>query len=540
MQTLKSARRYATRAAVEGIADAYEKAGLGKPEIPAAMPKSVETGLFINNEFVKSRKGKSFETIDPATQMVICDVQEAGIDDVNDAVDAATRAMYGGEWGKTGGYQRGLLLNKLANLMEENAAELAALESLDNGKNFGECSAADIPLAISCLRYYAGWADKALTGNTTELSGPGTGMGGFHTHFSYTRHEPVGVVGQIIPWNFPLLMAAWKLGPALACGCSVVLKTAEQTPLSALRLAELIREAGFPPGAVNVLSGWGDKTTYGETGPGTAISRHMGLQKVAFTGSTTVGQRIMIDAAETNLKRVTLELGGKSPNIVFADANIADAVAGAHVGLFLNQGQCCCAGSRLFVEDKVYDEFVQRCADAANTRKVGGAFSAGAVQGPQVSQEQFEKVTELIESGKKQGATLLAGGGPVSPDQKGFFVQPTVFADVDKSCDIWNTEIFGPVMSIRKFSSMDEVVDLANDTEYGLAAGVWTRDTNKIQHIVNHVRAGSIWVNSYDVFDANAPFGGFKMSGIGRELGEYALRNYTEVKQVTQALEKTW
>ena len=527
-----------TRATISGITKAYSKVGLQLAG-SQALPKTVETGLFINNEFVKSQNGKSFVTTDPATTEVICEVQEAGEADVNSAVEAATHAFTKGEWSTTGGAKRSLYLNRIADLIELHKDELAALECLDNGKVLGECAAADIPLVIACFRYYAGWADKCLTGTTTEISGPGTGWGGNHTHFSYTKHEPVGVVGQIIPWNFPLLMAAWKLGPALATGCSVVLKTAEQTPLSALRLAELIREAGVPAGAVNILSGWGDKTTYGSTGPGTAMSRHPDLNKIAFTGSTEVGKRIMKDAAETNLKRVTLELGGKSPNIIFEDADIDSAIAGAHVGLFLNQGQCCCAGSRLFVQESIYAEFLEKTKKAARDRAVGGAFTPGAAQGPQVSEEQLDKVNSLIESGKKQGAKCIIGGEPANMGP-GYFVQPTVFSDVDESMDIWNQEIFGPVMSVRPFKSMDDVIEMANDTEYGLAAGVWTRDTNKIQHVVNNVRAGSIWVNSYDVFDANAPFGGFKQSGIGRELGEYALRNYTEIKQVTQALNKTW
>ena len=533
-------RRYATRQAVESVVGAYENAGLSI-EVPKEFPKEVETGLFINNEFVKAKSGLTYTTTDPATGQVIATVQEAGAEDVDIAVAAARHAFEKGEWSRTGGHQRGRMLNRLADLLEKHATELAALECLDNGKPFGEAQAADIPLVIGCFRYYAGWADKCLVGITNEISGPGTGFGSRHSFHSYTKHEPVGVVGQIIPWNFPLLMAAWKLGPALATGCSVVMKTAEQTPLSALRLCELIREAGFPEGAVNVISGFGAETSTGLVGPGVAISRHQTIDKVAFTGSTSVGQRIMVDAAETNLKRVTLELGGKSPNIVFEDADLAAAAAGAHVGLFLNQGQCCCAGSRLFVQESVYDQFIQACKDAAGVRAVGGAFTPGAQQGPQVSAEQYEKVLGLIDSGRQQGAKCIIGGGASSVGKgNGFFVEPTVFADVDESMNIWNEEIFGPVMSIRKFKTMDEVVELANDTEYGLAAGVWTNDTNKIQHIVNNVKAGTVWVNTYDVFDADAPFGGFKMSGIGRELGAYALRNYTEIKQVTQALSKTW
>jgi aldehyde dehydrogenase (NAD+) len=410
-----------------------------------------------------------------------------------------------------------LLLHRLADLIEKHADELAQLESLDNGKPYSVAAAADLPLVIACYRYYAGWADK-IQGKTIPVNG---------NYFCYTRHEPVGVVGQIIPWNFPLLMQAWKLGPALASGCTVVMKPAEQTPLSALRVGELLVEAGFPPGVVNLLPGYGPTA-------GAAIANHMDVDKVAFTGSTEIGRVIMQAAATSNLKRVTLELGGKSPNIVFADADMDQAIEGSHQALFFNQGQCCCAGSRLFVEDKCYDEFVEKSVARAKRRTVGDPFDKNTEQGPQVDSDQFNKVMGYIDSGKKDSAKLLTGGNRVG--DKGYFIEPTIFGDVQDDMKIAKEEIFGPVMSILRFKDLDEVVDRANKTLYGLAAAVWTRDISKAHAVANSVRAGTVWVNCFDVFDAAAPFGGFKQSGIGRELGEYALQNYTEVKTVTVKL----
>jgi aldehyde dehydrogenase (NAD+) len=401
--------------------------------------------------------------------------------------------------------------------MEKHKEDLARLETLDNGKPLSDSLTKDLPLAIACYRYYAGWADK-VQGKTIPINGP---------YLCYTRHEPVGVVGQIIPWNFPLLMQAWKLAPALATGNTLILKTAEQTPLSALRVGELIMEAGFPPGVVNILPG------YGPTAGG-AIARHPDIDKVAFTGSTEVGHLIMEAAAQTNLKRVSLELGGKSPNIVFADADMDAAIEGAHQGVFFNQGQCCNAGSRLFVEEKCYDEFVAKCVERSKNRKVGNPLEPGIEQGPQVDNEQFDKVMGYIESGMREGAQMLCGGSRIG--DRGYFIEPTVFADVQDDMKIAREEIFGPVMSILKFKDLDEVTRRANDTMYGLAAGVWTRDISKAHAIAHGVRAGTVWVNSYHVFDAAAPFGGFKQSGMGRELGEYGLEHYTEVKTVTVKL----
>lgn len=391
------------------------------------------------------------------------------------------------------------------------------METLDKGKLLSDFLNKDLTLAIACYRYYAGWADK-VHGKTIPINEP---------YFCYTRQEPVGVVGQIIPWNFPLLMQAWKLAPALATGNTLELKTAEQTPLSVLGVGELIVEAGFPSGVVNILPGYGPTA-------GAAIARHPDINKVAFTGSTEVGHLVMEAAAQSNLKRVSLELGGKSPNIVFADADMDAAIEGAHQAVFFNQGQCCNAGTRLFVEEKCYDEFVAKSVERSKNRKVGNPLDPDTEQGPQVDIEQFNKVMSYIESGMREGAQMLCGGSRIG--DRGYFIEPTVFADVQDQMKIAREEIFGPVMSIIKFKDIDEVIRRANDTMYGLAAGVWTRDISKAHAIANNLRAGTVWVNSYHVFDAAAPFGGFKQSGIGRELGEYDLEHYTEVKTVTVKL----
>src|SRR3974390_1830356 len=434
------------------------------------------TKLLINNKWVDAASGKTFPTINPSTGETIVQVAEADAADVDKAVAAARAAFEKGPWRKKfSAHQRGVLMNKLADLIEKNKEELAELESLDNGKPYHVALAADLPLTIACYRYYAGWADK-IQGKTIPVQG---------RHFSYTKQEPVGVVGQIIPWNFPLLMQAWRLGPALAAGCTVVMKPAEQTPLTALRVGELIVEAGFPEGVVNLLPGYGPTA-------GQAIVRHMDVDKVAFTGSTEVGHLIMEASAQTNLKRITLELGGKSPNIVFADADMEQAIEGSHFALFFNQGQCCCAGSRLFVERKAYDEFVERGVARAKRRTVGDPFSPDTEQGPQVDLDQFNKVMSYIESGKRDGASLKCGGERVG--DKGYFVAPTVFADVGDNMKIAQEEIFGPVMSIIPFESIDEVVQRANNTMYGLAAAVWTRDITKAHAIAGSVRAGTVWV----------------------------------------------
>ena len=480
-------------------------------------PAVADQKMFIGGRWVAAASGKTFPTLNPATGEVLCQVAEGDKADIDLAVKAARKAFESGPWSRMNASDRGRLMNKLADAIEANREELATLESLDNGKPYADSLNIDLPLTVKCYRYYAGWADK-VQGKTIPIDG---------AYFCYTRHEPVGVVGQIIPWNFPLLMQAWKWGPALACGNTVVLKPAEQTPLTALRVAKLAQEVGFPDGVVNVVPGYGPTA-------GAALASHMDVDKLAFTGETTTGQIVMTAAAQSNLKRVSLELGGKSPNIVFADADLDAAVEGAYFGLFFNQGQCCVAGSRLFVEEKVYDEFVQKMLAKAKSRKVGDPFEAGVDQGPQVSQEQFDRVMGYIAAGQKEGARMLIGGKRVG--DKGYFIEPTVFADVKDNMKIAKEEIFGPVMNIMKFKDIDEVIDRGNKTFYGLAAAVWTRDVKKALRMSNALRAGTVWVNCYDIFDAAAPFGGFKRSGIGRELGEYALSMYTEVKTVIVAM----
>ena len=480
-----------------------------------AAPQIRQTNMFIGGQWQESRGGKRFPTLNPVNESVIAEVAQGNEADVDAAVKAARAAFESGPWSKMDARDRGRLMNKLADLMEANLEELAALESLDNGKPIRDARAADLPLAIDCLRYYAGWADK-LTGDVIPIRG---------NYFCYTRREPVGVVGQIIPWNFPILMAAWKWGPALASGCTIVMKPAEQTPLTCLRMAELAQEAGFPDGVINIVTG------YGETGA--AIVRHPGVDKIAFTGHYETAQKIMVDAAKT-LKRLTFELGGKSPNIVFADADLEAAVAGAEFGLFFNQGQCCCAGSRVFVEQSIHDEFVSKVVARAQTRQLGDPLDPNTTQGPQVDADQFHKIMSYIDKGKTEGAKCLTGGSRVG--NKGYFIEPTIFTEVNDEMSIARDEIFGPVMSILPFQNTDDIIARANNTHYGLAAAVWTRDVQKAHRVAASIRAGTIWVNCYDVFDAAAPFGGFKMSGMGRELGEAALSNYTELKTVTMSL----
>jgi aldehyde dehydrogenase (NAD+) len=483
-------------------------------ETKVALP---QLKLLINNRWVASESGRTFATIDPSTGEEICQVAEADAADVEKAVRAARAAFEHGPWRKMRASERGRLLHRLADLIESNAEQLARLESLDNGKPVSVARAVDVVKTVACYRYFGGWADK-VHGKTIPIDGD---------FLCYTRHEPIGIVGQIIPWNFPMLMMAWKLAPALATGNTVLMKPAEQTPLTALLIGELIVEAGFPEGVVNVLPGFGPTA-------GAAIARHMDIDKVAFTGSTEVGHLIMEGAAKSNLKPVTLELGGKSPNIIFEDVDLDEAVEGAHLGLFSNQGQSCCAGSRVFVEETIYERFVEKSIARAGKRIVGDPSDPRTELGPLVDQSQFDRVMGYIESGRNEHATLACGGDRIG--NRGYFIQPTVFADVQDDMKIAREEIFGPVMSIISFKNLAEVIARANHTKYGLAAGVWTCDIKKALAVANGVRAGTVWVNCYNIMDTRAPFGGFKQSGSGRELGEYGLQQYTQVKSVIAKL----
>jgi len=472
------------------------------------------TQLFINNEFVNSVSGKTFPTINPCTGEKIADIQEGDKADVDRAVAAARAAFkFGSPWRTMDASARGKIIYKFADLLEKNKEYLSSLEVLDNGKTYASAMF-DMEGSVDVMRYYAGWCDK-ITGQTIPMDG---------SYFCSTRHEPVGVVGQIIPWNYPLAMLAWKWGPALACGCTIVLKPAEQTPLTALVAGQLAKEAGFPPGVVNIVPGYGPTA-------GAAVAEHPDIDKVAFTGSTDIGKKVMTAAANSNLKRVTLELGGKSPFIFFADiSDLDEAAIYAHEAIMANHGQNCCAGSRTFVQEGIYDEFVAKCKTLAETRKVGDPFDKSVDQGAQIDEKQFNKILGLIESGKKEGAKLECGGERFG--DKGYFVKPTVFSGVEDDMRIAKEEIFGPVQSIIKFKTIDEVIERANNTTYGLAAGVYTSDINKAMLLTQALQGGSVWVNCFDPTCSQTPFGGFKQSGIGRELGEYALKEYTEVKTV--------
>ncbi|CAN6448662.1 unnamed protein product [Victoria cruziana] len=487
-------------------------------EEPIVPPVQVNlTQLLIDGQFVDSASGKTFPTLDPRTGQVIAHVSEGDAEDINRAVAAARKAFDKGPWPKMTAYERSVILYRFADLIEKHNDELAALETWDNGKPYEQASQIEVPMLVRLMRYYAGWADK-IHGLTVPADG---------NHHVQTLHEPIGVAGQIIPWNFPLLMYAWKVGPALACGNSIVLKTAEQTPLSALYVSKLLLEAGLPPGVLNVISGFGPTA-------GAALASHMDVDKIAFTGSTTTGQIVLELAAKSNLKSVTLELGGKSPFIICEDADIDEAVEMAHFALFFNQGQCCCAGSRTFVHESVYDEFVEKSKVRAAKRVVGDPFKKGVEQGPQIDVEQFEKVLRYIRSGIEHGATLETGGERIG--DKGYYIQPTIFTNVEEDMPIVTDEIFGPVQTILKFRDLSDVIERANKTPYGLAAGVFTKNLDTANTLMRALRAGSIWINCFDVFDAAIPFGGYKMSGLGREKGVYSLSNYLQVKAVVTPL----
>ncbi len=478
--------------------------------------------LFINGQWTDAASGKTFETPNPATGETLATVAEGDREDINRAVAAARKAFEDGPWGRMSASERGRIIWRIGDLILEHAEELAQLESLDNGKPFAVAHGADVPLAADLFHYMAGWATK-LEGNTINISVPYMPGANFH---SYTLREPLGVVGQIIPWNFPLLMAAWKLGPALTTGNCVVLKPAEQTPLTALRLAGLIAEAGMPAGVVNVVTGFGETA-------GAALTSHMDVDKVAFTGSTAVGKLIVAASAASNLKKLTLELGGKSPNIIFDDAG-PEAIDGAAHAIFFNHGQCCVAGSRLYVQQSRFDEVVDGVAQIAKSIKMGPGMEPDTQMGPLVSEEQLRLVTGYMESGEAEGATALAGGGRYG--NRGYFVEPTVLTNTRPDMKVVREEIFGPVLVAAPFHDLDEIAAVANDSEFGLGAGIWTQDISKAHAMAKKLKAGTVWINCYNVFDAALPFGGYKQSGWGREMGHEALNAYTEVKAVTTHL----
>ncbi|CAL5327236.1 hypothetical protein CsSME_00006901 [Camellia sinensis var. sinensis] len=487
-------------------------------EEPITPPVQINyTQLLINGQFVDSASGKTFPTLDPRTGEVIAHVAEGETEDINHAVAAARKAFDEGPWPRMTAYERSRILLRFADLVEKHSDEIAALETWNNGKPYEQAAKSELPLFVRLFHYYAGWADK-IHGLTVPADGQ------YHVQ---TLHEPIGVAGQIIPWNFPLVMFAWKVGPALACGNTIVLKTAEQTPLTALYVAKLLHEAGLPPGVLNIVSGYGPTA-------GAPLASHMDVDKLAFTGSTATGKIVLELAARSNLKSVTLELGGKSPFIVCEDADVDKAVELAHFALFFNQGQCCCAGSRTFVHERVYDEFLEKSKARALRRVVGDPFKKGVEQGPQIDAKQFQKVLGYIRSGIESNATLECGGGRLG--SKGFYIQPTVFSNVQDDMLIAQDEIFGPVQSILKFKDLHDVIRRANATRYGLAAGVFTKNVDTANTLSRALRAGTVWVNCFDVFDAAIPFGGYKMSGIGREKGIYSLHNYLQVKAVVTPL----
>jgi phenylacetaldehyde dehydrogenase len=477
----------------------------------------------IDGRWQSAQGEETFDVFNPATEEVIARVADCKKADVDLAVAAARKAFDSGPWPNMSPSQRGKILWKIGDLILENLEELAQLESLDNGKPISVARAADVPLAADLFHYMAGWATK-IEGNTISLSVPYTPGAEYH---AYTRREPIGVVAQIIPWNFPLLMAAWKLGPVLTAGCTVVLKPAEETPLSALRLAQLCLDAGLPPGVLNVITGFGETC-------GAPLAAHPQVDKVAFTGSTEVG-KLIVKAASNDLKKVTLELGGKSPNIVLDDADLDLAIAGASNAIFFNHGQCCCAGSRLFVQEKRYDRVLEGVSDAAKKIRLGPGLDPSTQMGPLVSKVQFDRVTGFLKSGKEEGAHTVVGGS--RHGNAGYFVQPTVLDGTSENMRVYQEEIFGPVVTVTPFKDVDaDLIRRANDTVYGLAAGVWSSDMRRAHRIANKLRAGTVWINCYNIFDAALPFGGYKQSGWGREMGHEVLNNYLETKAICASI----
>ena len=473
----------------------------------------MKTDLFINNEWRPATSGKRFPVVNPATEEVIAEVAAGDAADADNAVRAAKACFESPAWREMSARKRGRLLFKAADLLEARLDEFSRLESAQNGKTLFEAKI-ELTMTVNTLRYYAGWADK-IVGDTLPVDGP---------FLAYTLREPIGVVGAIVPWNFPLNIASWKFAPALAAGCTIILKPASETPLTALLFAEVALEAGLPPGAFNVVSGGGSTA-------GAALVRHPDVDKISFTGSTEVGRQIMKMAADTN-KRVTLELGGKSPNIIFADADLKSAVRGAQTGIFYGKGEVCAAGSRLLVERSVHRQVIEQLADGAKKLTPGDPLDKNTRLGALVSKKQQETVLSYIKKGVDEGAQLVAGGNAVKPNGKGFFVEATVFDGVQPEMTIAREEIFGPVLAVLTFDDYEQGVTLANQTIYGLAAGIWTKDIQKAHRAAKAIRAGTVWINSYNFYDSGAPFGGFKASGFGRDLGREALDGYLETKTV--------